>query len=85
MRTLRAALASTTPLVSPRLYELTVLTVRLPETGVRHQPKLLYVFNRFWLYDVGRFSCTTPAETTARFRPSYTAVYFGRNRTLISE
>jgi hypothetical protein len=48
MRTLRAALASTTPPSStPHLYELAVLTVRLPETRVRHQPKSLYDFNRF--------------------------------------
>src|SRR4051794_37549297 len=70
MRTLRAALASTTPLRStPRLYGLTVLTVRLPETGVRHQPKPLYVFNRF--------GCTASAVLRVRLPPKRLYVFAG--------
>lgn len=62
MRTLRAALASTTSLVpTPACTDSAVISVRLPETGVRHQPKSLYGFNRF--------ACTTPTEMAVRFRP----------------
>src|SRR5882762_3047225 len=65
MRTLRAALASTTPLgLHPACATSPEISVRMAETAVRHQPKSLYGFNRF--------ACTTPAETTVRFRPFYT-------------
>jgi hypothetical protein len=68
MRTLRAALASTTPPRStPRLYGLTVTTVRLPETCVRRQPKPLYVFNRF--------GCTASAVLRVRLPPKQPSVF----------
>jgi hypothetical protein len=28
-----------------------------------------WILDEFWLYGVGRFACTTPAETAVRFRP----------------
>src|SRR6266542_5328373 len=68
MRTLRAALASTTPPRStPRLYGLAVLTVRLPETAVRRQPKPLYAFDRF--------GCTASAVLRVRLPPKRPSVF----------
>src|SRR5262245_40743733 len=69
MRTLRAALASTTPPRSIALYRLTVLPVRPPETGVRHRPKPLYGANRF--------GCTPLPVLRVRLSPKQPSV-FGR-------
>ena len=77
MRTLRAALASTTPLVSPRPYELSRNRCSATRNGCTSSAEIAVRFQPFWLYGFGRFACTPPVETPVRFRPFYTPAALG--------